>query len=172
MVGFRQKYASSVESFYLKHGHEYRNDHEIQVKELTRWACDILNPKHVLDLACGSGEVSLVIQSIGSYVKGVDPYCYEAFKNRTRQDALRLTFDQVIAGQLSAERFDAIFCSFALHLLPIWKLRNLLFKLKEYSGTLVVITPIKRPEINKDMGWMLQHQCEFERVKCRIYKNI
>jgi predicted RNA methylase len=58
---------------------------------------------NVLDLAAGSGEVSLVVAALGGRVIAVEPYCHEAYLQRVGQPCLRQTFEQICLGELSFE---------------------------------------------------------------------
>lgn len=166
----RQKYREhGVAGFYQKFGAIYQNPLERQVRELTRWSIERLQPKTALDLACGSGECTLVLQEHHVDVKGIDPYCHMAYKRRTGQDALRATFDEVAAGSIYPMRWDMIICSFAMHLIEPSKLFVLLWRLRAHSDRLVIITPHKRPVIKPNTWWMLHEERSFERVRGRIY---
>jgi len=80
-----------------------------------KWQPDL---SHVLDLAAGSGEVTLLLRERGvSRVDGIDPYTAEAYRQRTNQEAEPLTFADIAAGSLAGRRYSLIVCSFALHLL-------------------------------------------------------
>ena len=53
--------AKGVKAFYEEEGEDYRNPHEKQIKELLLDKKDLIKGL-VLDLACGSGEVTLAIK--------------------------------------------------------------------------------------------------------------
>ena len=71
----RQYEKHGVEGYYSQFGAEYRNPHEPVIREVLqeavrRWQLDL---DHVLDLACGSGEVTLALGELGSRkIDGVD----------------------------------------------------------------------------------------------------
>ena len=93
-----------------------------------------------------------------------------AYKRRTGQDALRSTFDDVIAGSIPPMRWDMIICSFAMHLIEPSKLFVLLWRLRAHSDSLVIITPHKRPVISPITRWELQEESVYERIRGRIYR--
>lgn len=78
-----------AEKYYQEHGVDYRNPHEEKIKiallkGLSKW-----KPKmsKVLDLACGSGEITLMLESLGvKEITAMDPYTVEAFKKRTKRE--------------------------------------------------------------------------------------
>ena len=133
MVSIRGQYeGKGVSGFYQREGHAYRNPHEEQVRETLRlcsqqWELDL---SEVLDLACGSGEVTLEVRALGGQAEGIDPYTGVAYLQRTGQVAESLTFGEIaVKGLGDCKRFSLVCCSYALHLLdPSW-LPALLFQL-------------------------------------------
>jgi trans-aconitate methyltransferase len=92
---------------YFKHAHF--------VADLATPVIDLLNPQkaeHILDLGCGDGRLTKVLQDIGCIVTGVDysDNLVAAAKalgvNARQMDAHLLTFNQ---------EFDAVFSNAALH---------------------------------------------------------
>src|SRR6476469_9120335 len=75
-----------VEGFYQRFGDSYRNPHERVIRAalgaaLARWDLPL---DRVLDLACGSGEVTLALRTLGcEAIDGIDPYTYQAYAART-----------------------------------------------------------------------------------------
>src|SRR6188474_2797908 len=99
MPGIRGEYEEhGAQEFYRKSGSSYRNPHEPQIiatidEALKRWKPDL---SKVLDLAAGSGEVTLALRAHGAgRVSGVDPYTFAAFQSRTGFPADQFTFDQI-----------------------------------------------------------------------------
>lgn len=166
--------AHGVARYYAGQGADYRNPHEPQLAAILResllaWQLDLSEP---LDLACGAGEATRVLQSLGAgNVTGIDPYTAVAYHRQTGLAAEPWTFEQIAAGALAGRRFSLIVCSYALHLLEPSRLPGLLLPLAELSGTLVVATPHKRPELRPDWGWQLQEERERERVRVRLYRR-
>jgi SAM-dependent methyltransferase len=171
----RQKYEElGVEKYYAQFGAEYRNPHEPFIGEVLseavrRWSLDLTR---VLDLACGSGEVTLVLRELGArQIDGVDPFTGEAYLARTGQKAEAVSFEQIAAGVLVGRRYSLIVCSFAMHLIEESWLPPLLFQLGEISSCLLILTPHKRPELKAEWGWTLEGEFMAERVRARLYKT-
>ncbi len=169
----RLKYEElGVEEYYSHFGAEYRNPHELIIAEVlreavSRWNLDLTQ---VLDLACGSGEVTLVLQQLGAkQIDGVDPFTGEAYLARTSQQAEAVSFEQVASGAMAGRRYSLVVCSFAMHLVAESWLPSLLFQLGELSDYLLILTPHKRPELKAEWGWMLDGEFMIERVRARLY---
>src|SRR5687768_12165034 len=100
-----------VQAFYRQFGDQYRNPHEPAVREalrlaIERWDVDL---GHVLDLACGSGEVTLALRGLGhTAVEGIDPYTHKAYTERTGSMAEAYTFEQIAAGALAGRSYSTI----------------------------------------------------------------
>lgn len=173
-IAVRHQYEEhGVEKFYSQFGSEYRNPHEPTIVEVLReavrhWRLDLT---HALDLACGSGEVTLVLHKLGAkQVDGVDPFTGEAFRARTGQQAEAFNFEQIAEGVLAERRYSLIVCSFAMHLIEESWLPALLFRLGEISDCLLILTPHKRPELKPEWGWTLEGEFMIERVRARLYR--
>ena len=171
----REEYAEfGPEEFYQSHGSEYRNPHEQAIRStLThchkRWSLDLTN---VLDLACGSGEVTLAVRDLGTgHVDGIDPYTAAAYRQRTGQDALQLSFAQIAAGEWDQRQYSLIICSYALHLLEPSRLPVLLQRLAQCAPGLLVLSPHKRPVIKSDCGWRLLDEAYHQRVRARLFAS-
>ncbi len=143
----RDEYAAhGVGDFYAQQGDEYSNPHEEQIgdalaKCVARWDLDLAR---VLDLACGSGEITLRLRELGAEaIDGVDPFTGEAYRRRTGQDALLHSFEQIAAGELSDRRYSLIVCSYALHLVEPSRLPGLLYQLGILSPALLILSPHK-----------------------------
>lgn len=165
-----------VKQFYLKNGNTYRNPHEeIITKLINKAKTECLIGNSVIDLSCGSGEVTLMLEN--RTVLGVDPYTAVAYKERTGNEALTFNFIEIAQGKLNEElrkkgykRFDTIICSFALHLCPKSLLYSLLWQLKEIATDLIIISPNKKPDCHNISGWEREHFLEIERVKLTHYQ--
>ena len=171
----RSEYESrGVRGFYAAAGGNYRNPHEPQVRRAIAAAVRIWRPDlaHVLDLAAGSGEATLVLRELGAgRVDGIDPYTAEAFRARTGLTAERLAFEDVAAGALSGRRYSLIVCSFALHLCGTSRLPAVAQQLGLVGEALLVLTPHKRPVIKPESGWDLLGEHVVERVRARMYRS-
>ena len=159
------------EEFYRRHGGDYRNPHEhivraVLAQAVAGWTLDL---SRVLDLACGSGEVTLALRELGAVVEGADPYTGDAYLARTGSPALPLSFESVAWGALAGQHFSLIVCSFALHLLEESRLPALCYAMGRLSPALLVITPLKRPRIKPAWGWTLVDELLEQRVRARLY---
>jgi SAM-dependent methyltransferase len=167
-----QKYG--VQTFYQHFGEDYRNPHEASIIKVIEGMLSVyqFDLSKVLDLACGSGEVTLALKALGyNDVEGVEPYTFKAYFERTGQDAEQYCFEEIEQGVLSGRRYTTIICSFALHLVETSRLPRLLYRLGEIAPTLFVITPHKKPEIKPQWGWTLSKELLIERVRGRLYFN-
>jgi 2-polyprenyl-3-methyl-5-hydroxy-6-metoxy-1,4-benzoquinol methylase len=124
-----------------------------------------------IDLACGSGEVTLALQALGcESVDGIDPYTGEAYRARTGTLAEPFTFEQIAEGALEGRRYSLIVCSYALHLLPASRLPIVAYQLHRIAPALIVLTPHKRPQLREAWGWRLEDEIVVERVRARLYQ--
>jgi len=165
----------SVEGFYQKFGDDYRNPQEADVRKVLELAIAAINPpikdNLILDLACGSGEVTLTLTNLGyPNIEGIDPYTYNAYYQRTGKTAETYTFEDIANGVLDGRNYDLIICSFALHLLAESRLPALLYQLSRITSNLIIITPHKRPEFKPTWGWICIDEIIFNRVRARCYQ--
>ncbi|MEQ1508688.1 MAG: class I SAM-dependent methyltransferase [Myxococcota bacterium] len=146
-----------ADGYYAAHGGSYRNPHEDGVRRVVAAHAPHLGPGRILDLACGSGEVTLALRELGvapDAIDGADPYTGAAYRARTGRDALPWTFAD-LPDQLGDRVYAACVCSMALHLCPTSRLPSVLFAVARAARVLVVISPHKRPEIRPSWGWTL-----------------
>lgn len=161
-----------VAAFYAQSGHSYRNPHEDGVREAVLSFIPELPPGRILDLACGSGEVTLALREGGidpDSIDGCDPYTAQAYRERTGRDAQPSSFQDIASG--IHKRYGTVICSFALHLCePSW-LPLVVQSIARASRALLVLTPHKRPSLRPEWGMsLLQERCVAEpRVRARLY---
>jgi SAM-dependent methyltransferase len=166
--------ALGVEGYYLAHGATYRNPHEDGVRgaltlAVATWPLDLSD---VLDLACGSGEATLVLRSLGAgRIDGIDPFTSAAYVERVGQTAEPVRFEDIAAGALAERTWTTIVCSFALHLVEVSRLPGLCRALAELSDTLLVVTPHKRPVIREGWGWLSAEEVKHDRTRARLYRR-
>lgn len=168
----RAGYAShGVDGYYARHGSTYRNPHESIVAEAIALAHahEPLPLDRVLDLACGSGEVTMAVQALGARaVVGVDPFTGPAYLARTGQAAIEATFAEIATGALDgAGRFSLVVCSFALHLAEASRLPALTWALAGLADELLVLSPHKRPPV--ELGFVEVHAFVHDRVRVRRF---
>jgi hypothetical protein len=159
--------------FYTHHGATYRNPHEKAIhaalrRAVAEWPLDL---DHVLDLACGSGEVTLALPE-ARILDGIDPYTGDAYRARTDKHAEPWTFDEIAGGALHDRRYSLIVCSFALHLVDPSRLPMLAYQLGRIADALVILTPHKRPRMDPAWGWIEVDAMLVDRVHTRLYKHI
>ena len=160
--------------YYARFGATYRNPHEPIVVRSLKTAAERfdLDLTHVLDLAAGSGEVTLALRALGAaQIHGIDPYTADAYQLRTGAAAERLSFADIAAGALAGRRYSLIVCSFALHLCEPSRLPALAYQLGRVSDGLLILTPHKKPEIRPEWGWELAGESLAERVRSRWYRG-
>ncbi|MDM8559184.1 hypothetical protein [Candidatus Parabeggiatoa sp. HSG14] len=163
-----------VKAFYKNFGNSYRNPHEAVIFKIIETVHNDyqIDFTKVLDLACGSGEVTLALETLGyTNVEGIEPYTYNAYFERTGKHAEKYCFEEIEQGLLSKKLYTTIICSFALHLAEPSRLPILLYQLSRMTPFLLVITPHKRPEIQSQWGWTLLNEWQIERVRGRLYHS-
>ncbi len=164
-----------VSSYYQTQGNTYKNPHEPSIRTTLMYLSQNIDLKvsSVIDLACGSGEVTKFFQDINTpTIYGIDPYTGDAYKTRTGLNAERWTFEQIGQGNLNREiKADLIVCSYALHLAPVSYLPKILYQLKQMAPRLLILSPNKKPEIHESWGWKLDGEEYLNRVRCRWFSH-
>ena len=165
-----------AQGYYEQFGAHYRNPHELAVRRaihaaVAAWDLDLTR---VLDLACGSGEVTLALRERwrAGAIDGLDPFTGAAYQARTGQAAEALSFEAIAGGALDGRRYSLVVCSYALHLLEPSRLPRLAYQLSRRAGALLVFTPHKRPQLRSDWGWVLTGEMVVERVRARNYQSM
>ncbi len=157
--GIRNLYSEmGVEGYYSLHGSAYANPHVEQVRELLHRNAHRVDYSHVLDFCCGGGEVSLVLRELGfDTAQGCDPFTATLFEANLGRPCLPFSFQDVIQGKLEGE-YSSVICSFAMHLCPEKQLYPLAQALFRVAPQIVIITPHKRPELEKLSGVSLEFE--------------
>ncbi len=139
-----------AEGYYRDHAGEYENPHLPLIRLLLERNLHRLDcTGTVLDFAAGGGEVTLALRALGAKnLEGCDPYTFELYEKKTGIPCLRYSFKDVVKNGISGQ-YSLIISSFALHLCPLKELFPLTWNLFQATPTLVVITPHKRPELEK-----------------------
>lgn len=170
----RNAYARhGVDAFYRGVGATYRNPHEPIIRRslctlVPAWRLDL---SRVLDLAAGSGEVTLALRELGAaHVDAVDPYTAGAYRARTGAACEPLTFEDVAAGAVAGRSYTLVVCSFAMHLCEPSRLPGLAYALSLAAPSLLILTPHKRPDLRPEWGWTLAEERVIERVRSRLYR--
>lgn len=145
--------AFGVEAYYREQAETYENPHFPEIETLLernfpRFDCS----GGVLDFAAGGGEVTRVLLRLGVLdITGCDPFTFRLFEQQTGLPCLHWSFKDLVKGQ-SPGRYSLIISSFALHLCPPKDLFSLTWNLLQAAPALVVVTPHKRPELEKLPG--------------------
>lgn len=176
MKDIRGLYESfGAENYYQEYGNEYKNPHEKEVQELvkrhfSRWDTS----GGVLDFCAGSGEVTRALLDCGcARVAGSDPYTFGLYEKNTGITCARWSFDDLLRGA-DMGRYSLMICSFALHLCPEKDLFPVVWQLFAAAPVLAIITPHKRPELEKLPGVHLLWE-DFEltprgkKVRLKVY---
>ena len=163
MDAIRNMYSElGVDEFYKEFGNEYKNPHSEIIKKLL---ADVEVGDRVLDLCCGSGEVTRCFPE--KDVIGCDPYTHKLYSKLTGREVLTYSFKDIALGALADYSFDTVICSFALHLCEDSMLNPVLYQLASISDKLIILTPHKRPVIKS--YWHLDREVIIDRVRLREY---
>lgn len=179
--GVRDDYArhpDGAAGWYAEHGTRYRNPHEDAVAAMVQrsvvdWPACFVGGR-ILDVSCGSGEVTLALRNAGiarDRVDACDPFTADAYRARTGCEAMPWSFADIAGGCCAGRQWSVAICSYALHLCsPSW-LATVCRALSDCSSTLIVITPHKRPALAESWGWHLvdEHHDAAWRVRLRRY---
>lgn len=170
MEAIRNQYAQvGVATYYKTNANTYINPHEAVITKLINESTKFINyGDSVLDLCCGNGLATKVLEQKVQHIVGNDPYMHKQYTEQTNRYCYDYDFKQ-LAQACPINNVDTVICSFALHLCDESLLPNVLYNLSLIANTLVVITPNKKPTIN--MFWELQNEIVKERVRLRIYKT-
>lgn len=157
-----------AEGYYRAFADRYENPHLPEIRSLLERNFERLDCSGmVLDFAAGGGEVASALLNLGAQqVLGCDPFTYGLFEQKTGLPCLRLSFKEVVREGLHGS-YSLIVSSFAMHLCPPKDLFLLAWNLLQTAPLLVIITPHKRPELEKLPGIALQWEdfVETERGK-------
>lgn len=175
MDSVRSKYQKyGVKNFYEFNYDQYNNPHEPIIHKSISFVNDNWNSDFtkVLDLACGKGEVTKILNKLGYInIDAVDAYSCKYYEKETKKKCSPLSFDDIINGDLDDEHYSIVVCSFALHLLETSKLPIFLYKLSQISEQLLILSPHKKPEIREEWGWSLQNEMLINKVRTRLFDN-
>ncbi len=136
----------------------------------------------MLDLAAGSGEITLAIRAVPRAdfpqtggatptlrISAIDPFTADAYRARTGLSCEQMTFEQIAEGALRGRSYSLVVCSFAMHLVDASRLPALCWELAQITPQLVILTPHKRPVLRAEWGWTLREEIMQDRVRARLY---
>ena len=159
-----------IEGYYKKHCEDYSNPHINLIKELIdTYNCIQYLGNNILDLCCGSGEITNILKDNNFNIEGLDPYTAPAYKKNTGKECLVYDFKDIVQGALQNRRYDTIICSYAMHLCEESMLNKLLYQLSLIANTLIIITPHKRPEVKN--WWKEVKSFKHKGIALKIYKT-
>lgn len=165
-MGFTKNYRQGVQSYYQNIGNNYTNPHKNIIQSLVKDYCS--HHKTILDLAAGTGEVTLALPQ--SQVTGVEPFLTLNYIKNTNRPCLPFLFEDIAEEKLKGY-WEAVICSFALHLVSDSRLPKILYSLADISSNLYIISPHKKPNI-QHFCWELKEYLIKDRVHLRHFKNI
>lgn len=105
--GFGKIYKEvGVDRYYQQNGANYVNPHKYDIERLIKRKLSGKNKfigaeDSILDLACGSGEITLVLKQMGyTNISGIDPYTHVKYQEITGLKCRQLNFVDIVNGQL------------------------------------------------------------------------
>ena len=151
--GYHSDFQHGVIDYYSRIGPTYENPDEPHIAAALTHVVHRLDLRHVLDLACGSGEATRwVLASGGHSIIAADPYTAQAFAARNVRaiDANYVnfqtySFERVAAGRLSKARFSTVLCTYAINLLPIEATLPFFTQMRKITDTFVAALPYWSP---------------------------
>lgn len=162
-----------VETFYKNNASSYENPHEKIIHSHLRLLIKnkvIKTNDKILDLCCGTGQVSSFLKTNGfKFITGCDPFTNIEYQKRLGLKAYNFDFRNIANGSLSKNKFDVVICSFAMHLCPVSLLPQLLYQLSLISNKLVIVSPHKKPEIKS--YWDIDFEHKDNRVYTKVFKT-
>jgi 2-polyprenyl-3-methyl-5-hydroxy-6-metoxy-1,4-benzoquinol methylase len=158
-MSIRNKYETfGASAYYQNHASDYHNPHEQEISTLIRQNLHRMDTARVLDFSAGGGEVSTcLLQSGVTNIEGADPFTQNLYTQHTGLTCHPWSFDDVVRHGLP-QSYSTIICSFALHLCPENQLFSVTWNLLQAAPLLVIITPHKRPELEKLSGISLCYE--------------
>jgi hypothetical protein len=172
MKAIRNEYAEQgVAAFYKTHANVYENPHFPYIEALLKQNQTRIDYRNVLDFCAGGGEVTMALKKMGfENSLGCDPFTHTLYEKNTQKLCYFYSFEDIVKGNFTFSKlqelnvksgisnlesnptpsvFSTIICSFAMHLCPDKMLQPLILQLFSYSKNIVIITPHKRPELEK-----------------------
>jgi 2-polyprenyl-3-methyl-5-hydroxy-6-metoxy-1,4-benzoquinol methylase len=137
-------------------------------------AVPISTDASILDLACGSGEITGLLVKHGytaTNITGMDPYTHKTYTANTGCKCLEYTFHDLISGQIQDLQFDCVVCSYAVHLIDKDGLYGFMSELASLTGHFVVLTHMRKFEVKHYM-WRLDKELYFPHEKIKLMSLI
>ncbi len=159
-----------VDKYYKEFSNKYVNPHEEKIEQIyVKYIKNIINTNDkILDLACGEGLISKLINKYNNncncIVKGTDPY----FKNKYCH--YNYSFQDIALGTLN-NKFDIVICCYAYHLLENSWQYSFLNSLAEITGIFIILSPSKKIKI-KHPKWKLIEEYREDKITILILQTI
>lgn len=168
MISIRNKYMEmGVNQYYKTNADTYQNPHETIIQSLIKSSLSKINyGDNVLDLCCGNGLVTKILNNHVRNIYGNDPFMKKQYIEQTGKKCFDYNFTQ-LSTTTNLPKVDTIVCSFSLHLCEKSLLPNVLYNLSLIANKLIIITPNKKPEIN--LFWTLENETIQDKVRFRVY---
>ena len=167
-----------AEGYYREFADEYENPHLPEIRALLERNFERFDLSGtILDFAAGGGEVTGTLQILGAKnLVGCDPFTHALFERNTGLPCFQLSFKDVIRNGLQGQ-YSTIISSFALHLCPLKDLFSLTWNMLQHTPLLIIITPHKRPELEKLQGIQLLWEDAVEtqrgkKVRMKAYRLV
>ena len=157
-----------VDNYYKIHRSDYSNPHKEIINELLTISKKWNLGNNILDLCCGSGEVTKNFETYN--IEGIDPYTYELYSKNTNRHCYNYSFKDIVQKGLP-KNYDTVICSFAMHLCEESMLPSLLYRIGEKSNRLIILTPHKRPSCNGIYGWKEVNRIKIDKVSMILYEK-
>ena len=166
-----------VENYYKNHGNDYSNPHFTNIAYIfpkVLKAIVIGKQASILDLACGSGEITRLLIDHGysaERIVGMDPYTKQSYESNTPCKCIGKSFSNLVAGDLSEERYDVVVCSYAVHLIEPESLFGFMLEMSTITSQFVVLTHMRKFEVKHYM-WRTEQEIYFPQEKIKVMNMV
>jgi SAM-dependent methyltransferase len=156
-----------VQEYYKTVGSEYVNPH----KDFVYNCLDELNCTSsgtVLDLACGTGDVSKYFNPVSCV--GSDKFLYKEYQTITGNNCYQYSFEDIADFNFDIkENIDLIVCSYAIDLVPSTYLNKLLYSLSTISTRMILIRP--NSHIVPEQYWRVVQKVKHGKSRGVLYET-
>jgi hypothetical protein len=165
-----------VDGYYKKYANTYFNPHENKINNIL---IDIIkniysNSLTILDIACGNGLVSKIINNYllnnklennNIIIEGTDPYFNNKYCN------YNYSFEDIANGLISNKKYNIGFCCYAFHLLNKSWYYQFFNELANIVDEFIIITPSKKINIKHNLWKKIKHYRTKDKITVIILKN-
>jgi hypothetical protein len=167
-----------AEGYYQAFADTYSNPHEAQIRALVSAHFNVLKTTQgVLDFGAGGGEVTRALKDMGAQTCiGCDPFTWALYERQTGCACLRHSFADIIRGADLGGPYGCVVASFSMHLCPEKDLFSLTDALFGVAQQIAIITPHKRPELERipNINLTFEASTQNERgkqVRLKVYER-